>query len=156
METIDYQRMHAQLLDMLGAKDHEDAVRIIAKHHALEIASQPAERGEAAAEVVIGAARCYSDDEWYREVTAAGICFLAPLDQQDAAISLIGRGIKPRSAPPPAAGVPDDAEAVSACLGDDAAAMLEANPEDERALNMQRAAQIIEAMLSAAPEADHG
>lgn len=60
------------------------------------------------------------------------------------------------TAPSPAAGVPDDAEAVSACLGDDAAAMLEANSEDERALNMQRAAQIIEAMLSAAPEADHG
>ena len=52
--------------------------------------------------------------------------------------------------------VPADAEAVSACLGDDAAAMLETNAEDERALNMQRAAQIIDAMISAAPEADHG
>jgi len=47
--------------------------------------------------------------------------------------------------------MPDDSEAVSACLGDDAAAMLDRNAEDERALNMQRAAQIIDAMLAAAP-----
>lgn len=51
----------------------------------------------------------------------------------------------------PRAAVPDDAEAVAACLGDDASEMLDANPEDERALNMQRAASIIDAMLSAAP-----
>ena len=48
--------------------------------------------------------------------------------------------------------VPDDAEAVCACLGDDAAAMLDANPEDERALTMWRAAHIIEAMLADAPK----
>lgn len=48
--------------------------------------------------------------------------------------------------------VPDDAEAVSACLGDDASAMLDANPDDERALNMQRASQIIDAMLDAEPK----
>lgn len=39
--------------------------------------------------------------------------------------------------------VPDDAEAVAACLGDDAAAMLDENDEDERAISMQRAAEII-------------
>lgn len=69
------------------------------------------------------------------------------------------RSIREALTAPPAerARVPADAEAVSACLGDDAAAMLETNAEDERALNMQRAAQIIDSMLSAAPEASsHG
>lgn len=38
--SIDYQAMHAQLLDMLGAKGHQDAARIIAGHHACELARQ--------------------------------------------------------------------------------------------------------------------
>lgn len=38
---------------------------------------------------------------------------------------------------------PDEVEEVIACLGDDAAAMLNENPEDERALNMQRAADLL-------------
>lgn len=37
----------------------------------------------------------------------------------------------------------DEVEEVAACLGDDAAAMLDENPEDERALNMQRAAELL-------------
>lgn len=35
-------QMHQHLLDMLGAKDHEDAARIIAGHHARELTAQPA------------------------------------------------------------------------------------------------------------------
>lgn len=49
---------------------------------------------------------------------------------------------------PSAPALPDDAEAVVACLGDDAAEMLGENPEDERALNMQRAAEIIDARMT--------
>lgn len=41
-------------------------------------------QGEAVG-LIIGQTRCYGDDEWYREITAGGIQFLAPLDQQDAA-----------------------------------------------------------------------
>ncbi|KRG38556.1 hypothetical protein ARC78_15595 [Stenotrophomonas pictorum JCM 9942] len=37
----------------------------------------------------------------------------------------------------------DEVEEVIASLGDDAAAMLDKNPEDERALNMQRAADLL-------------
>lgn len=107
--------------------------------------SQPAERGDVVAEVVIGATRCYSDDEWYREVTAAGICFLAPLDQQDAAISLIGRGIKPRTAPPPAAGVPS-ASGVSRMSDNDRAVMV----SFRRALT-DAELRAMHDMLSAAP-----
>lgn len=40
METIDYLRMHAELLCLLGANDHDDAKRIIADHHARELSRQ--------------------------------------------------------------------------------------------------------------------
>src|SRR5690606_2915761 len=37
-DAPDHAAMHQQLLDMLGAKDHVDAARIIGQHHAREIA----------------------------------------------------------------------------------------------------------------------
>lgn len=83
METIDYQRMHAQLLDMLGAKDHEDAARIIAGHHAREIASQPA----------------------VAEVCAIG---LRHRFIRCASLNSLPIGTKLYTDPPPAAGVPDE------------------------------------------------
>lgn len=46
-----------------------------------------------------------------------------------------------------------DAESVAACLGDDAAAMLAENPEDERAHNMLRAAELL-ATPAASPAAE--
>ena len=46
----------------------------------------------------------------------------------------------------------DEVEEVAACLGDDAAAMLDENPEDERALNMQRAAELLTAMQATSAE----
>lgn len=66
-------------------------------------------QGQGEATIVVGQTRCYGDDEWYREITAEGICFLAPLDQQDAARNLIGRGLAPRQPRPQAspAWVPD-------------------------------------------------
>ncbi|MNW02981.1 hypothetical protein D3C71_1988480 [compost metagenome] len=47
----------------------------------------------------------------------------------------------------------DEVEEVAACLGDDAAAMLDENPEDERALNMQRAAELLGEMQATRIEA---
>ena len=46
----------------------------------------------------------------------------------------------------------DEVEEVVACLGDDAAAMLDENPEDERALNMQRAAELLTELQAASAE----
>lgn len=44
----------------------------------------------------------------------------------------------------------EEIEAVIACLGDDAAILREDNPEDERADNMERAAELLEALQSKA------
>lgn len=44
----------------------------------------------------------------------------------------------------------EEIEAVIACLGDDAAALRDENPEDERAANMDRAAELLEALASTA------
>lgn len=37
MDTTDHKALHAHLLNLLGAKDHEDAARIIGEHHAREL-----------------------------------------------------------------------------------------------------------------------
>lgn len=58
--STNYQAMHAQLLDMLGAKDHEDAARIIAGHHARELTRQP----EVSEEDVEIALHAYLDDPY--------------------------------------------------------------------------------------------
>jgi hypothetical protein len=42
-------------------------------------------------EVVIGATRCYGDDDWFREITVDGVTFLAPLDEQDKARHILAR-----------------------------------------------------------------
>ncbi|MBA0394911.1 hypothetical protein D7U98_05765 [Stenotrophomonas maltophilia] len=65
------------------------------------------------------------------------------------AVGLHGEYLPLFRQPPHAMALPEDAEEVSASLGDDAAAMLDANPEDERALNMQRAAEILDAQINA-------
>lgn len=48
----------------------------------------------------------------------------------------------------------EEIEAVIACLGDDAASLRQDNPEDERAANMERAAELLEA-LAASQAASH-
>lgn len=50
--------------------------------------------------------------------------------------------------------LPEDIEAIIACLGDDAAALRAENPECERAANMDAAAALIERLAPQAPVAD--
>lgn len=81
-----------------------------------------------------------------REMAKHPVAFCTDSMVEITAKLIVDAALKHRTETPATAhGGDDDRDAVIACLGDDAAGLLSDNPEDERAHNMLRAAELLSA-----------